>query len=135
MNTKKFIFAALGYIIVTFIIAATWHLILFKDVYDNFGIFTREKPIIPLGIASMIIQGLILSFIYPFFSKGKLVRDGLVFGLLTGFLMASSAVLAEAGKNLVSSLPRWIILETIYYLLQFSISGLMIALIYGKQAR
>lgn len=43
MNTKKFGFAVIAYIVVTFIIAAGWHLVLFKDVYDQLGL--TSKPL------------------------------------------------------------------------------------------
>lgn len=59
MNVRKFGLAVIAYVVVTFVIAAGWHLVLFKDVYDQFGIFTRKEPIIPLGIASMIMQALV----------------------------------------------------------------------------
>lgn len=53
MRTKRYILAVIGYIIVTFVIAAGWHLVLFKGLYDELGIFTRKEPIIPLGLESL----------------------------------------------------------------------------------
>lgn len=38
--------------------------------------------------------------------------------------MLSSAVIAEAAKQRVASLPTWLIVESGYYLLQFGVSGL-----------
>jgi hypothetical protein len=67
---KKSGLAIVAYVVITFIIAAGWHLVLFKDVYDQFGIFTRKEPIIPLGIASMIMQALVLAYLYPRFTGG-----------------------------------------------------------------
>lgn len=133
MNAKKFGFAVITYVIVTFIIAAGWHLVLFKDVYDQFGIFTRKEPIIPLGIASMVMQALVLAYFYPrFYRGGSPVKEGATFGLLVGVLMASIAVFAEAGKQQVSSLSTWLLFESMYYLLQFGLVGVCIGLIYGR---
>lgn len=134
MISKKFTFAAVAYTILTFAVAASWHLVLFKDVYDQLGIFTRKEPIIPLGIASILMQALILAYLYPrFFKGGNPVREGLAFGLLSGVLMASIAVFAEAGKQHVSSLATWLVFESAYYLLQFGLLGVVIALIYGRR--
>ncbi len=134
MDKKKFIFAAIAYVVVTFIIAAGWHLVLFKDIYDELAIFTRKEPLIPLGFASMVIQSLVLAYLYPVFSRGgSPVKEGLKFGLLIGTLMASIAVFAEAGKQQVSSLATWLIFESVYYLLQFGIAGVVMALIYGRR--
>lgn len=135
MDVKKFWFAVIAYVLITFIIAATWHLVLFKDLYDQLGIFTRKEPLIPLGIASIVMQALVLAYLYPRFSKGVgPVKEGLAFGLLIGVLMASIAVFAEAGKQNVSSLAIWLTFESVYYLLQFGLVGVVIALIYGKRA-
>ena len=39
--------------------------------------------------------------------------------------------LAEAAKQRVSSLPTWLVLESVYYAIQFTLSGLAIAFIYS----
>ena len=133
MDTKKFGFAVIAYVVVTFVIAAGWHLVLFKDLYDHLGIFSRKEPIIPLGIASMVMQALVLAYLYPrFYRGGNPVATGALFGLLVGVLMASIAVFAEAGKHQVSSLPTWLIFESTYYLLQFGLVGVCIGSIYGR---
>jgi len=133
MNGRKFILAALAYIVVTFVIAASWHLVLFKDLYDQLGIFTRKEPLIPLGITSIIMQALVLAYLYPRLSRGGgPLKDGLKFGLLIGVLMASIAVFAEAGKQNVSSLATWLSFESAYYVLQFGLVGVVIGSIYGK---
>ena len=134
MDQKKFVLAVIAYIIVTFAVAASWHLVFFKDLYDQLGIFTRKEPLIPLGITSIVMQGLVLSYLYPiFFRGGSPLTQGLKFGLLIGVLMASIAVFAEAGKQNVSSLMTWLTFESAYYLLQYGCVGMIIGMIYGKK--
>ena len=136
MDAKKFVLAVIAYIIVTFAVAASWHLFFFKDLYDQLAIFSRKEPLIPLGIVSIVLQALILAYLYPALYKGgSPAKEGLKFGLLIGALMASIAVFAEAGKQNVSSLSTWLVFETAYYLLQYSLLGVIIGLIYGKGAR
>jgi len=118
---------------VTFIIAAGWHLGLFKSVYDELGIFTRKEPIIPLGLTSMLMQALIVAYIYPRFQGDKPLIDGLKFGLLMGVFMGSYAVFADAAKLEVNGLGKWLLLESVYYLFQFSIMGMVVGKIYGKK--
>ena len=134
MNTKKFLLAILGYILVAFICGASWHLVLFKNVYDDLNVYTRKEPIIPLGIISMLIQGIILAYIYPLFQKGiSPIREGWKFGLLIAAFLGSVAVFAEAAHQEITSLSTWLILESIYYVIQFSIAGIVIGIIYGKK--
>jgi hypothetical protein len=136
MNTRKFILSAIAYIVVTFAMAASWHLVFFKDLYDQLAIFTRKEPLIPLGIVSIVAQALVLAYLYPLaYRGGSPAKEGLKFGLLIGVLMASIAVFAEAGKQNVSSLTTWLVFESSYYLLQFGALGVVIGLIYGRSIR
>jgi hypothetical protein len=134
MDLRRFFLAAAAYVVVTFALAASWHLVFFKDLYDQLGIFSRREPLIPLGVISIVMQALVLSYLYPVFSSsGSPLVRGLKFGLLMGVLMASIAVFAEAGKQNVSSLATWLVFESTYYLLQFGLAGMIIAAIYGRR--
>ncbi len=135
MDAKKFVLAVIAYIIITFAVAASWHLVFFKGLYDQLAIFTRKEPLIPLGIVSIVMQALVLAYLYPaFYKSGSPAGEGLKFGLLIGVLMASIAVFAEAGKQNVSSLSTWLAFESVYYLLQFGLVGVVVGVIYGKGA-
>ncbi|MBI5855690.1 MAG: DUF1761 domain-containing protein [Nitrospirae bacterium] len=129
---KPYWLAVLAYVVCTFLIAAPWHLVLFKPVYDELAIFTRKEPLIPLGLLSMLIQGLVLSSLYPLVAQGRhSAKTGAMFGLLMGVLLASSAVFAEAGKQNVTSLSTWLLLESGYYLFQFAVVGAIMGLVYS----
>ena len=132
MSTHYFL-ATGAYIVVTFILGFVWHLVLFKKTYQRLGIFSRiDDPIIPLGLTAMILQGLVLAYLYPhIFTGGPFLSEGLRFGLLMGLFIASSAVFAEAAKQRVTSLPIWLALESAYYLIQFGLSGIAIAFVYA----
>ncbi len=134
IDSRKYAWATLAYVIVTFAIAATWHFVLFADLYAKLAIFTRKEPIVPLGLSSMLVQGLVMAYTYPKVSqRRKPLRDGLIFGLVCGLFIASAAVLGEAGKQNVTSLWIFLGLESVYYAVQFGISGLTIALVYGRR--
>lgn len=124
----------LAYVVVTFAMGFIWHLILFKELYAKLGIYSRlDDPIIPLGLSAMFIQGAVLAYLYPLLAgPGNMVLEGLRFGLVMGLFIASSAVLAEAAKQRVTSLPTWLILESVYYAIQFSLCGVAIAFVYSK---
>ncbi len=93
---KKIISATLVYSFISLILGATWHFFLFKDLYHELGIYNREPPIIPLGFASMIIQGIILAYFYPLFYKGgSPIKQGVKFGLIMGFFLFSVSTLGR----------------------------------------
>lgn len=137
MFTAKFFGSWFAYLVITFAMGFVWHLVIFKELYAELGIFTRiDDPIIPLGFTAMLIQGAVLAYLYPLIAKsGNPISEGLKFGLLMGLFIASSAVIAEAAKQRVSSLPTWLVVESVYYAIQFSLSGIAIAFIYGKLER
>lgn len=133
MKYKKFIFATLVYVIITMVLALPWHLIIFKELYGSLGIYNREPPIIPLGLASMIIQGIVLAYFYPLFYKGgKPILQGMKFGLIMGVFLFSISTLAVAAKIQVTSMSTWIFIQTAFHAIQFILTGAGIGLVYGK---
>ena len=133
MNTKKYLLATLAFVIVGFIIAFVWHLVIFKDVYNSLKIYSIE-PIIPLGFTSFILEGLAFVYIFQFFRRGrKPLQEGLIFGLLAfGVLMGGVGALAEGAKHATTSLSTWLVLETSFFLITGAILGAIVGLIYGK---
>ena len=133
MNMKKYILATLAFIIVGFIVAFIWHLVLFKEIYDSLKIYSIE-PIIPLGFTSFILEGLAFVYIFQFFRRGKMpMQEGLVFGLLAyGILMGGVGALAEGAKHATTSLSTWLVIEMSFYIITGAVLGMIIGLIYGK---
>ena len=133
MNTKKYLFATLVFIIVGFIIAFVWHLVIFKSTYDSLKIYSIE-PIIPLGFISFILEGLAFVYVFQFFRRGKKpIQEGLIFGLVVyGVIMGGVGVLAEGAKHATTSLSTWLIIESAFYIITGAVLGAIVGLIYGK---
>lgn len=133
---RKFVFATLFYAVVTMVHGFTWHFAFFKDVYAELGIYNREPPIIPLGFASMIIQGVILAHLYPrYYRGGNPSGQGIKFGLIMGLFLFSVSTLANAAKIQVSSMGTWLAVQSAFHVIQFVIVGAGIGLIYGRAPR
>ena len=130
-DKKKFLLAFLAYLLITFVIATTWHLVLFKNLYLSAGM--RRQPLMQLGILSMLIQAFLLALLYPRFrGAGTPALEGLKFGVLMGLFMGSYGVLAEAGKFDIGPVGTFIAAEGAFFLLQFAIVGTVIGLVYGR---
>jgi len=133
MFTAAFYGSWFAYVAITFALGFLWHLVIFKDLYHRLAIYTRlDDPIIPLGLLSMLIQGAVLAYLYPQVvdAQGS-VFEGIRFSLLMGLFLASSAVIAEAAKQRVTSLRTWFAVESLYYLIQFLLTGLAMSSIYS----
>lgn len=133
--SRKFLIAAGGYIVVTMALGMSWHFIFFKDLYHSLGIYNRTEPIIPLGLLSMIIQGLIMAYLYPFFRVGaRPVVRGIAFSLIMGLFLFSVSTLANAAKIEVSSMSTWLCVQAGFHLIQFTLVGIIIGFAYGESS-
>jgi hypothetical protein len=133
MEVKSVTLGALAYTLCTFLLAVVWHVVLFRDKYQAFGYFEGE-PSFVIGLATILIQGFVLSWLYPFVSfKGPGIVRGLKYSLLMGIFFWTSHVLAFVAKQVVNDSMLFIAMESFYLLLQFGIYGVLIGLIYAKQ--
>jgi hypothetical protein len=129
-TSRSFWLGVAAYLVPTFPIAYVWHLVLFAPAYDALGIY-RPDPIIPFGLASMLVQSVVFSWAYPrlFPVRGAdVLKPGLAYGAGLAALSWSFTTLAVAAKNIMASVPAYMALETGFTLLQFLIVGPLIAL-------
>lgn len=132
--SKKIVLGTLGYTIVTFMLGVTWHFVLFKDLYHQLGAYSRQEPIIALGFSSMLVQGVILSFLFQYFHTGvRPITEGIQFALIMGAYMFTTTTIAFAAKSEVSSLGAWFTVQTGFHLIQFLATGVILGLIFGKK--
>src|SRR5260370_41038552 len=90
-----------AYLVPTFPIAFVWHLVLFEPDYHALHIY-RADPIIPFGLASMIIQSTIFSWVFPRVfagSRGSIMKNGLLYGLGVGLFAWSFPTLAGSVRH------------------------------------
>ena len=123
------------YVVVNLSIAVLWHLVLFKETLAAATPFARAEPIIPLGMAAMVVQGIMLIWLYPRFHRtGSRAKSGLLFGALAGLFLATGAIWVEVGKFEFADGITYLGLETIYEVVSFSALGLVIALRHKKES-
>jgi hypothetical protein len=114
-----------AYLAPTFAIAFVWHLVLFEPQYRALHIY-RADPIIQFGLASMIVQSVVFSWIFPHLFAGR--RNS--YGLGAGLLSWPFTTLAVAAKHPIASISGYLLLETAFTILQFLFVGPLIALAY-----
>jgi hypothetical protein len=116
------------YVAVNLLLAITWHLVLFRDVLAGTAPFARAEPIIPLGMAAMVLHGVLLIAVYPHFHRqGSRARAGVLFGATVGLFLAAGAIWVDVGKFEFHNGPTYLLLETVYEVFSFSILGALIA--------
>lgn len=117
----RFTVGVLAYLAPTFALGFVWHLIFFKNYYETLAIY-RSDVIIPFGLLSMLIQGVIFAWIYmkaiaP--RNGSFLSRALAYGGLGAVLSWSFTTLAVAAKNVMASVPDYLVIETAFTVVQW----------------
>jgi hypothetical protein len=132
--SRNFIVISLVYVVISMALGMVWHFVFFKDLYDGLAIYNRVEPIIPLGLGSMILQGGVMAYLFPFFYRdGNAVAQGIKFSLLMGLFLFSVSTLANAAKIEVTSMSSWLIVQFAFHLIQFLLVGVGIGFVFKKR--
>lgn len=129
----RFFLAVLAYVVPTFALGFVWHLVLFEHYYKALAIY-RSDIIIPFGLLSMVIQAALFVWIYEkaFAQRnGALPWRGLAYGAFGAALSWSFTTLAVAAKNIMTSVPDYLMIETAFTVVQWAMVGPLTALAYG----
>jgi len=134
---KRFSLGVLAYLVPTFALGFVWHLVLFQRYYEGLAIY-RKDIIIPFGLLSMFIQAIIFGWIYEqIFAQrsGTQLSRSLAYATLGAVLSWSFTTLAVAAKNVMSSVPHYLVIETAFTIVQWVMVGPLTALVLAGSDR
>ncbi len=134
---RRFLLGALAYLLPTFALGFVWHLILFKQYYEDLALY-RHDVIIPLGFLSMLIQATIFTWIYErtlAARGGTATSRALSYAVIGAVLSWSFTTLAVAAKNVMASVPDYLVIETGFTVAQWIVVGPLTALALGPTPR
>ena len=122
------------YFVITMAWAYPWHIMWFHDLYQSWGAITRAHPIIPLGIAAILIQGAVIGYLYPSWNKGRgnPIIQGITFNLIIGLMTYTAMGFATAAKIQIEPVSDFLIYHTIFQFIQFTLTGAALGWIFRK---
>jgi hypothetical protein len=132
----RYSLAILAYLVPTFALGFVWHLILFEDYYAALQIY-RSDIIIPFGFLSMAIQAVIFGWFYQTTFAGRpgtWLSRGLAYAVVGALLSWSFTTVAVAAKNIMASVPDYLLIETAFTVVQWIIVGPLTALAFAGRA-
>jgi hypothetical protein len=133
--TRRIGIAALAYLLPTFALGFVWHLVLFKGYYDALAIY-RHDVIIPFGFLSMSIQALLFAWIYDTsFARRAPSQRRLAYGVFGALLSWSFTTIAVAAKNVMSSVPDYLFIETAFTIVQWMLVAPLTVLVLRGETR
>jgi hypothetical protein len=126
--STTFWLAFAAYVLPTFPLGYFWHLKTFAPIYDSLEMF-RPNPVIPMGLSSMILQGLFIAWAYPqLFPPGW--SGAFKFFITFGLFAWSFAVLPVAAKYRMRDMMTFVRLETAFTAVQFAVTAVLLGLIF-----
>lgn len=126
--SKRFALTMAAYVVPTFLLGFTWHLVLFAEYYDALRIY-RPDVIIPFGFGSILVQGAIFAWAYAkLVERPEQVGTGLRFAAVAALLSWSFTTLAVAAKYPMTSVGGFVAIETGFTVIQFLLVGPLLAL-------
>jgi hypothetical protein len=132
----RFGLAVLAYLVPTFALGFVWHLMLFEDYYAALQIY-RSDIVVPLGFLSMLIQAIIFAWIFSKTfadSAGSWLARGFTYAALGAALSWSFTTIAVAAKNVMASVPDYLVIETAFTIVQRMMVGPLTALAFARPA-
>jgi hypothetical protein len=113
---KRFMLGVLAYVIPTFVLGFVWHLVVFARTYEALAIY-RSDIIIPFGLLAIAIQAMVFAWLYQtVFARREatFASRALTYGALGAGLSWSFTTLAVAAKNVMTSVPSYLLVETAF---------------------
>ncbi|MEL6464804.1 MAG: hypothetical protein AAFQ58_07530 [Pseudomonadota bacterium] len=127
---RHVVLATVGYTLIVFPLAMIWHVGLFEEAYHAFGYFDGE-PNIPLGLVTILSQGILLSIMYPMFAAHTpSFSQAARFCVLVGAFFWTSHVLALVAKQNVPDAMRFVVMESLYLGLQFGAFAIVLGFVF-----
>ena len=120
---KRYLSAVAAYLVPTFALGFVWHLVLFQSYYDALAMYRRDI-IIPFGFLSMLIQAAIFAWLYEnafAVRHGHLWTNAVAYGAVGAMLSWSFTTLAVAAKNVMASVPHYLLIETAFTIVQWTL--------------
>lgn len=132
MTWYQYWLAVAAYLVPTFPLGYFWHLSVFKSRYDALEVF-RKDVLVPMGLASMVLQALIFAWAYPRLFPGWSWFEGSIGAFVVfGLLSFSFLVLPVAAKYRMTSVRSFMTLETVFVVVQFAVISPLMALAYSS---
>ncbi len=134
MNIKKLGAFIVAYFVITMAWAYPWHMVWFHDLYVEWGAFQRVEPIMPLGISAILLQGIVIGYLYSFYNKGvgNPILSGIKFNLIIGLMTYSAMGFATAAKFQIEPVSSFLLYHTIFQTIQFVLTGAILGFIFKR---
>lgn len=127
MFTKRNSVLFISYIIVTFILAYIWHLVIFGSAYAELGIASlRPEPIFQFGLLAIIVHAAVFTYFFAqFFDPQPNLARALKLSLGLGAVITAYAALSVPAKFEIEPASHYVWLELVFGVIHYSVIGVL----------
>jgi hypothetical protein len=119
-----------AFIVASFLVQSLSHFVLAADHFASIT-FMRPEPIMAMGVGTMVVQGLLLTWLFSRVGRPEtLTRDALGFALSVGAFLGAYIAVVEPAKYMVPSISSWMAVEGLAATVQFVLFGLGLRLVF-----
>lgn len=126
----EIVLGALAYFLPLMPFAYFWHMSWFQTQYTQWQYFSEHDAHVPLGFASMVLQGVILSVSYWFLVQYVGGVNPFVFAGAIGLYHWTVHVVAAMAKQAAMRTWGYFALETVYLFGQFGMFAVLLSFVY-----
>lgn len=132
MTLSRLAVAFVAYVIVTFILAYIWHLTIFGELYRQVGAQSlRGEPIFQFGLIAIALHAFGLIYLFAnFFPSLPTLVTALKLSLSTGVFITAYAAFSVTAKFDVEPSGTYILLETTFGVLHYTVLGVLFYLVF-----
>jgi hypothetical protein len=121
-----------AFVVASFVVQAVSHFVVAADHFATVP-FMRTEPIMAMGVGTMLVQGLLLTWLFSRFARAEtLSRDALSFALAMGAFLGMYIAVVEPAKYAVPSIGNWMAVEGLAAAVQFGLFGLGLRLVFRR---
>lgn len=119
-----------AFVAASFLVQALSHFVVAADHFAAVP-FMRPEPIMAMGVGTMLVQGALLTGVFGRFGRAEtLGRDAIGFALAMGAFLGAYIAVVEPAKYAVPSIGSWVVVEGLAALVQFTLFGLGLRLVF-----
>lgn len=132
LNPSRAAAGTAAFVVASFVVQAVSHFAVAADHFASVP-FMRAEPIMAMGVGTMLVQGLLLTWVFSRLGRAEtLTRDALSFALAMGAFLGMYIAVVEPAKYAVPSIGNWMAVEGLAAAVQFGLFGLGLRLAFRR---
>ncbi len=132
----QFIKTLFTYLLITFTWAMLYNEVLFDNALNEMAVGWRDKPIVPLGMLTIIIQSIAIYFLYSkFYTATQPLKESFTLIFLVGVFDICYSSFIEPATFEVNPVWKFVAIKFMYSSIHFILVGFAMVFVFKKKVK